>query len=309
MESHQTETRRIDKFTMQAALAGAGKTMDFPKLLEELKALKQRSYTLDLQRLEDSQRQELDAAMKAAEKRVKGGGVELLKAQAEERRIAESKHLRDKELLNAKFQKLDQTLSGLGLFLGQLGPVKDLELKIREQEAALKKQEEELNVQRKVFAREKDDLEVERNLLRESEAKLVEREKILEDGLKNLDVVARSKELEQLREDLDAKLKAYMDGEALLEKQREELNSDADKLGEARAEVDRVVEQLEAERDGLRKQKADMADAVAKDMARTFEGLIRDLLKEREAEEAAKPKPKAAPPPSKQPNIWGDIPE
>lgn len=306
MESYQTETRRIDKFSMAAAL---GKTTDFQKLLEELKALKQRSYTLDLQRLEESQRQELDSAMKAAEKRVRGGGAELLKAQAEERRIAEAKHLRDKELLNAKFQKLDITLSGLGAFLASIGPVKDLEAKVKEQEAGLKKQEEELNVQRKVFAREKDELDEERNLLRAAEEKIGERERMIAEKLKNLDVVNRAKELDQLREDLDAKLKAYMDEQVKMEKLREEMNRDFDKLGEARAEVDRVVDQLEAERAGLRKQKSDMADAVAKDMARTFEGLIRDMLKEREQEEAAKPKPKAPPPSKPQPNVWGDLPE
>jgi hypothetical protein len=306
MESYQTETRRIDKFAMAAALGS--KATDFQKLLEELKALKQRSYTLDLQRLEDSQRQELDAAMKAAEKRVRGGGAELLKAQAEERRIAESKHQRDKELLNAKFQKLDYTLNALGIFLTSIGPVKEMEAKVREQEATVRKQEEELNVQRKVFAREKDELEEERNLLRAAEERLSAREKEVAERLRNLDVVSRAKELDQLREDLDIKLKAYMDEQSQMEKQREEMNKDFDKLGEARAEVDRVVEQLEAERAGLRRQKSDMADAVAKDMARTFEGLIRDLLKERQEEEAKKPPPPPKPAP-KQPNVWGDLPE
>jgi hypothetical protein len=305
MESH-TETRRIDKHTMAAALSG--KPMDFQKLLEELKALKQRSYQLDLQRLEESQRQELEAAMKAAEKRVKVGGVELLKAQAEERRIAESKHVRDKELLNAKFQKLDQTLSGFGLFLGAMVPVKEMEARVAEREALLKKQEEELNVQRKVFAREKDELEAERSLMRAGEGQLAERERALEAKANSLDVAARAKELDQLREDLDAKLKAYMDGQAALEKQRDELNKDFDKLGEARAEVDRAVEELDAEREAMRKEKKDMADAVAKDMARTFEGFIRDMLTERAQEQAAKPKP-PPPPAAKQPNIWGDIPE
>ena len=60
------------------------KAADLAKLIEELKALKTRSYSLDLQRLEESQKVELEQAMKAAEKRVRGGGAELLKAQAEE---------------------------------------------------------------------------------------------------------------------------------------------------------------------------------------------------------------------------------
>jgi chromosome segregation ATPase len=306
-ESHQTETRRIDKASMQAALAGhlaGSKSMDFPKVLEELKALKQRSYTLDLQKLEESHRQELDAAMKAAEKRVKGGGAELLKAQAEERRIAESKHTRDKELLNAKFQRLDQTLMSLGSFLTQMGPLREMESRFAEREGALRKQEEELNVQRKVFAREKDELDQERRNLEEYEAKLKEREAELEKKLKDVDLVARAKELDQAQEDLDEKLRAYNEQESLLEKQREELNRDFDKLGEARADVDRVVDGLEQERAEMQKQKAGLADTVAKEMAATFEAFVRDMLKDSTA--AAAPPPPAKPAPKK-PDLWGDL--
>ena len=307
MESHQTETRRIEKVTMAAALGGSPlKAMDFGKVLEELKALKQRSYTLDLQKLEESHRQELDAAMKAAEKRVKGGGAELLKAQAEERRIAESKHTRDKELLNAKFQRLDQTLMSLGSFLTQMGPVRELESKFVEREGALRKQEEELNVQRKVFAREKDELDEERRALAEAEAKLKEREAELAEKFKDLDLVARAKELDLAQEELNDKLRAYGEQEALLEKQREELNRDFDKLGEARADVDRVVDGLDLERAAMQKQKAAMADTVAKEMAATFEAFVRDMLKESAASPAAPP-PAAAKPPAKKPDLWGDL--
>ncbi len=304
MESHQTETRRIDKAVITAALGGSPlKSMDFGKVLEELKALKQRSYTLDLQKLEESHRQELDAAMKAAEKRVKGGGPELLKAQAEERRIAESKHTRDKELLNAKFQRLDQTLMSLGSFLTQMGPVRELESKLVEREGGLRKQEEELNVQRKVFAREKDELDEERRALAEAEAKLREREAQLAEKFKDLDLVARVQELDAAQEELNDKLRAYGEQEALLEKQREELNRDFDKLGEARADVDRVVDGLDLERAAMQKQKAALADTVAKEMAATFEAFVRDMLRESTSSPAAASPP---PPPPKKADAWVD---
>ena len=300
-----TETRRIEKSTMQAALAGTWKSTDFNKLLEELKALKQRSYTLDLQKLEESYRHELDAAMKSAEKRVKGGGAELLKAQAEERRITESKLQRDKELLNAKFARLDQTLLALGSFLSSVGPTRDMESKLHEREASFKKQEDDLNVQRKVFAREKDELDEERRLLKEAEAKLQEREREVQKKLASMDVAKRTKELDQMQQELNEKVKAYGQQEAVLEKEREELNRDFDKLGEARADVDRVVEGLEAERTEMERQKAGMADVVAKEMAATFEAFVRDMLKESKAAEAAKPPP---PPKKKAADPWGDLP-
>lgn len=308
IESHpSTETRRIEKHLVLGA-AGAAKPADFQKLLEELKALKQRSYTLDLQRLEESQRQELDQVMKAAEKRVRGGGAELLKAQAEERRIAESKHLRDKELLNAKFQKLDQTLTSLAAFLNTVGPAREMQANLGEREAALRKQEEELNVQRKVFAREKDELDEERRLLQAAEDRLQERERELTAKLQNLDVVARAAELDQLREELDGKVKAYGEQESVLEREREELNRDFDKIGEARADVDRVIEGLEQERAALESQKGSMADAVAKEMAATFEAFVRDMLKEQAAAKPEPPKAAPAKAPPKKADPWGDLP-
>jgi DNA repair exonuclease SbcCD ATPase subunit len=303
MESH-TETQRIDRHAMATALSSGLKPADFGKILEELKALKQRSYTLDLQKLEDAHRQELETAMKAAEKRAKGG-PELLKAQAEERRIAEAKHVRDKELLTAKFQRLDQTLLSLGSFLTSVGPVREMEAKFAEREAVLKKHEDDLNVQRKVFAREKDELDEDRRKLEAAEAQLREREEELVQKLKNIDIVARAAELDQLQSELNEKIRSYGEQEAVLEKQREELNRDFDKLGEARADVDRVVEGLEAERDAMNRQKASMADSVAKEMAATFEGFVRDMLKESAAK--APPGPPSPPPAAKKVDLWGDL--
>ena len=280
--------------------AGPLKAADFAKLIEELKALKTRSHSLDLQRLEESQKAELEQAMKAAEKRVKGGGAELLKAQAEERRIAESKHQRDKELLAAKFSKLDQNLQALGSFLAQAAPAKEAELRNYDRDAQLRKAEEELNVQRKVFAREQDELEQEKGLLRTAEGKVREREKELQAKMANLDLVKRAKELDAKAEEVEAKLKAYGEQEALLEKQRNELNRDFDKLGEKRAELDGEAEHLEAERADLTKQKAGLGDAVAHEMALTFEAFLKDLVRSGEIKAAA-PAPPPPPPARKTP--------
>jgi chromosome segregation ATPase len=273
------------------------KAADLAKLIEELKALKTRSYSLDLQRLEESQKAELDSAMKAAEKRVRTGGADLLKAQAEERRIAESKHQRDKELLAAKFSKLDASLQALAAFLQQAGPAKEQELRLFDREAQVRKSEEELNVQRKVFAREQDELEQEKQLLHAAESKLAEREKELTAKLANLDLVRRAKELDARSEEIESKLKAYGEQEALLEKQRSELNRDFDKLGQKRAELDAEAEHLEAERADLTKQKAGLGDAVAHEMAMTFEAFLKDLVRSGEIKSAPAPVAASPPPP------------
>ena len=293
MAAPQIDSGRYEKVSGQQP--PTARVTDFAKLIEELKALKTRSHTLDLQRLEESQKMELEAAMKAAEKRTKIG-ADLLKAQAEERRIAEAKHQHDKELLAAKFQKLDQSLLTLAQFLQTVGPLRDHEARLAAKEAELRKLEEELNVQRKVFARERDELEAEKGLLQAAEEKVRERERILEEKLANLDVVNRAVELDQVQLDLDAKVKIYAEQEALLEKQREELNRDFDKLGEARADIDRVVEGLEAERAALAKQRSQIADTVAREMAATFESFVRDMLREAPKTDAAKPAPAKSPP-------------
>jgi chromosome segregation ATPase len=316
------------------------KAADLAKLIEELKALKTRSYSLDLQRLEESQKAELEQAMRAAEKRVRTGGADLLKAQAEERRIAESKHQRDKELLAAKFNKLDQNLQALAAFLQQAGPAKEAELRAFDREDKLRKAEEELNVQRKVFAREQDELEQEKELLRAAESKIQEREKELAAKMANLDLVRRAKEMDAHAEEVEAKLKAYGEQESLLEKQRTELNKDFDKLGQMRAELDAEQERLLAERASLKTQKAALGDAVAHEMALTFEAFLKDLVRSGEikavpAPTAPTPAPapviparKASstqptgdtksrprvpdapppPPPAAEPNPWADLP-
>ncbi len=271
--STQTETSRIER-------AAQARPQDFLKLIEELRALKSRSHTLDLQRLEESQRQAVEAAMKAAEKRVRPGGPESLpKLQAEERRIAEAKFEQDKGLLAAKYQKLDAGLLALSQFIAALGPVKELEASLAEKASQLRKAEEELNVQRKVFAREQDDLDREKKLLQAAEQAARAREKDLEAKLSNLDVVRRAKDLDQLKKDTDEKIAAFREQEQRIQKDRDELNLDFEKLGAKRAEMDAEMEKIAQLSSALADQKARMAETVAREMASTFEAFVRDMLK------------------------------
>ena len=269
----QTDSSRYEK-PVQA------KPQDFLKLIEELRALKSRSHTLDLQRLEESQRQGIDAAMKAAEKRLKPGGADSLqKLQSEERRIAEANAEQDKGLLASKYQKLDSGLLALAQFISGLGPVKELEASVAARAAALRKSEDELNVQRKVFAHEQDELEREKKLFDAAGQALRAKEKDLDARLANLDVTRRAKELDQLKRDTDARIEAFREQEQRLSKEREELNVDFEKLGTKRAEMDEEAEKIAQLSSALADQKAKMADTVAREMAATFEAFVRDMLK------------------------------
>jgi hypothetical protein len=126
---------------------------DLGKLIEELKSLKNRSQSLDLAKLEDQHTQARDAAIKAVEKKAgRSASEDIVRLQAEAKKIVEAEHERSKEILVAKFQKIDQGLGALTRFLQELGPVKEMEARVHEQEARLKKMEEELRVQRKVLA-------------------------------------------------------------------------------------------------------------------------------------------------------------
>lgn len=269
----QTETSRFEKPVQS-------RPQDFLKLIEELRALKSRSHTLDLQRLEEAQRQGVEAALKAAEKRLKPGGTDSLqKLQSEERRIAEANAEQDKGLLASKYQKLDAGLLALAQFISGLGPVKELEASVADRAAALRKSEDELNVQRKVFAHEQDELEREKKLLDAAAQALRTKEKELDAKLANLDVARRAKELDQLRKDTDAKIAAFREQEQRIAREREEMNLDFERLGEKRAEIDREAEKIAHLSSTLADQKAKMADTVAREMGATFEAFVRDMLR------------------------------
>lgn len=306
---HSQDSQRMARVTVvpppaaaSAPAAPPASTHEFVKLIEELKALKARSQSLDLAKLEDQHNQARDAAAKAVEKKVgRGSSEDIVRLQAESKKIVDAEHERSKEILVAKFQKIDQGLAALSRFLGELGPVKQLEAQVHEQEARLKKMEEELRVQRKVLAHEQEELERDKGLFESQQEALTQKKRELDAKIANLDVVKRAKELDAIQKDLDEKLKAFDHEMAQVQKDREEINRDADNLGAKRAELDDEGERLATERLALGKQKSAMAEAVAHEMALTFEAFVRDMLKPAaeaaEVEPAPDTKRQAAPPP------------
>src|SRR5262249_36782516 len=197
---------------------------DFMKLIEELKALKNRSQSLDLAKLEDQHTQARDAALKAVEKKAgRGDSGEIVRLQNEAKKIVEAEHERSKEILVAKFQKIDAGLAALSRFLQELGPVKDIESRAHDQAAQLTQHEDDLRVQRKVLAHEQEELERDKGLFEEKVNALNQREKELEARMKNLDVVKRAAELDQQQRDFEEKLKAFDHEMAQVEHERSEL--------------------------------------------------------------------------------------
>lgn len=253
---------------------------EFLRLLEELRSMKTRFHTVELQRLDEQHRVALDSAIKNLERRSRGAGPEELhKLQLEARRIVDADLERSREILALKYQKLDAGLNALQHLLEDLLPLKEMEDRLRALEEALRKAEEELTVRRKVLDREEEELERDRKLLQAAEEAVVRKQQELEAKLAQLDVVRRAQELDQLQEDLNGKLKAYQEQMALLVREREELNRDFEKQGEKKAEIEREMEKLEQERRRLQEEKKNLADTVAREMAATFEAYIRDLLR------------------------------
>jgi len=280
---HSQDSQKMQRVAVGAVPVAPTLTLglhDFVKLIEELKSLKNRSQSLDLAKLEDQHTQARDAAIKAVEKKAgRGSSEDIVRLQQEAKKIVEAEHERSKEILVSKFQKIDVGLAGLSRFLTELGPVKEMESRVHEQEAKLKKMEEELRVQRKVLAHEQEELERDKSLFEAQESSLNTRQKELEAKLANLEVVKRATELDQMQQELEEKLKAYDHEMAQIERQRDELMKDFDKMGEKRAELDAEGEALATERLTLGRQKGAMADAVAKEMALTFESFVRDMLR------------------------------
>ncbi|HZE99306.1 MAG TPA: hypothetical protein VE981_20040 [Planctomycetota bacterium] len=280
---HSQDSQKLQKMAVaQAPLPSspAPAPHEWVRLIEELKSLKNRSQSLDLGKLEDQHNQARDAAIKAVEKKVgRGSSEDIVRLQSESKKIVDAEHERSKEILVAKFQKIDTGLAALSRFLQELGPVKELEARVHEQEIRLKKMEEELRVQRKVLAHEQEELERDKSLFEAQETAINQRQKELDARMMNLEVVKRAKELDQLQSEVEGKLKAFEHEMSQVQKDRDELNKDADSLGTKRAELDAEGESLATERLSLGKQKAAMAEAVAHEMALTFEAFVRDMLK------------------------------
>lgn len=256
-----------------------GRVPDLIRLIDELRAMKTRLMGLELARLEEEYSEQRAAAAKAAEKRARTGAPEeILRLQSEARRIVDAELERSKEILNARYQKVDFGLTALGQFLQTVGPLKELEARLAAQEDKLRKLEDEINVRRKVMAREHEELERDRQLLAAAEDSLKKRSQELEARLANLDVVARARELDEARKDLDAKIAAY-DGEMTsLVRAREEINRDTELLGRKRAELDAEAERLREERRQLEQAKAALAREVAREMGAALEKFALSLL-------------------------------
>jgi chromosome segregation ATPase len=276
-------TTRPAIMTMPAVDAGRAErhsVQDFLKILDELRALKNRLLNLDLSRLDDDHKHAVENAVKGVDRKARSGSPEeVQRLQQEARRFVDAEHERSKEMINAKFQRLDGLLLSLGSFLKTLGPVKELEAKIAEKDDRLKKLEDELKVQRKVLSHEQEELEREKQLLHAAEDQVRAKTKELEGKLANLDVVKRAKELDQVKEELDGKVKAFAEEEARIAHERQELNADLDKLGQQSADLEREADKLIKDREDLEKKKSTVADVVAREMAATFESFVRDMLR------------------------------
>ncbi|HXG60159.1 MAG TPA: hypothetical protein VNO22_02185 [Planctomycetota bacterium] len=256
-----------------------GRVPDFLRLIDELRALKTRLMGLELARLEEEYDQQRTAAAKAAEKRARTGAPEeILRLQAEARRIVDAELERSKEILNARYQKVDLGLTALGQFLQTVGPLKEWESRLAAQEDRLRKLEDEINIRRKVMTREQEELERDRQLLAAAEESFKKRSQELEARLAQLDVVARAKQLDEIQKDLEGKIAAYDAEMTALVRAREEMNRDTELLGRRRAELDAEAERLREERRQIEQTKAALAREVARELGAALEKFALSLL-------------------------------
>ncbi len=244
------------------------KAVDFPKLIEELKALKIRCLQLEHVRIDEKLPEAVANAMKTAERRTRATSPEeLLRVQQEARRFAEADAESSKALFSARYEKLDVALLALADYVHIMGAAEETQAALAAREA--KARENEAEAARKLLQAEECSAR-EARLAAEREG----RQRDLDRRLANLDIVGRAAELDLLREDLEGKLKAYEGEMAGIVRQREELNLDFDKLGEKRAELDAEAEMLQEERKRVKGEKQDLARAVARDMSAAFEKFI-----------------------------------
>lgn len=256
------------------------RTPDLGKFLEEVRALKVRLITLEIARLEGERQAAIESALKDASRKSKSP-EEKEKLQLEAKKYAEAEFERSKQMLLAKFEKFDHTLTAVGHFFQSMGPVQEMEAKLAGEKEQIRKQLDELNVQKKVHAHEVEQLENDRALLKTGEENLAARIREVDQKLADLDVARRAEELDQVKADLDGKIKAY---EAQMEevvRAREEVNRDFDKMGEQRAQIDRDLERLNERQEKLDREKKNLVETVAREMAASLEAFVKDMLVEK----------------------------
>lgn len=233
---------------------------ELARSVEELRLLKTRAFNLEVAKIE-------------AQQQASGG-------KAGDRRLLEAEQEQARQMLDTKYQKIERILQALISFLKDIAPKKELEAKLAAESERLKKLDEEIKIQRKVIDHEQESMDKEKAELQERQAAFREDSNRLQQQLQKLDVVNRAKELDVRQKELEDKLAAYKEEISTLTRQRGELNRDFDQLGQQRAGLDREAEALKIARESLFQEKSAMADAVAKEMAATFEAFVRDMLKE-----------------------------
>lgn len=216
------------------------KSMEWPRLLEEIRSLRNRVYNAELARLQESKAADLERAMKDARN---SSNPDLKKASAEMKKLVEDEHERTKQMLDSKFGRLDAELVRLGDHFTSCASLNDGEAKAEQEIEALRQ---------KVKQRDVEILEL-RKLAGELDARLASGE---------LD--KKKKEIDEREADLRQKIQAYGDEMNQLSKQREELDKDARQLGERRAEIDKAS--------------ANLKEEVVQAMVTAFEGFARKLL-------------------------------
>jgi chromosome segregation ATPase len=267
------------------------KTPDFLKFLEDVRALKNRVHTIELARLQEQREGACAEASQAAARRARSGAPEdVARLQKEALRLVDADHENSKAMLAAKFEKFESTLEALAHYLRDLTPLRELEARLAQEAEQLKKTDEELRVRRKVVQREEEDLGREKELHRAAELGLRGREADVRAMMANLDVVRRAETLSRLEEDLEGRLKAHEAEAQALALRSADLERDAAEFARRREALDRDAETLRQERESLRREREAMAESVARDLTKAFEGLVLGLLRPPAA------KPPEAPP-------------
>lgn len=193
------------------------KSMDWNKFVDEVRALRNRVYHIELGRLEESKAADLERAMKEARN---SSNPDLKKASAEMKKLVEDEHARTKQMLESKFSRLDAEITRMSDHFGACSSENETELE---------------TLRKKVEQRDGEIAEL-RKLVAELDAKLASGE-----------LEKRKKELEERESDLRSRIQAYGDEMNQLLKQREELDKDAQQLGERRAEIEKVSANLKEE--------------------------------------------------------------
>lgn len=232
------------------------------RVVEDLRALKNRVLAQELARLEEDRARSIAGAAREAESSKGRLSPE------EARRYAEAECDRNREMVETRFARLEAGIAALEEHVKESVSVEEHRRQLELISRTLEEKSAKIEADRATLDRRMKEFEEKYRGLVAERMLATEKNRDLETRLKDTDLVERAKLLEEREVEVRGQVKTYNEEMKTLARMREELNRDFDNLGRMRAELDQEQDQLASAK------KAEGAAPAAAVTAATVEEIV-----------------------------------